>query len=162
MRLVYVVFILLLALMTSAQCQMTAEDQYNKGLALYNQSKYDDAIQAYDEAIRLDPNDTRARAYKADSLENQGKSVEATVVNDEAIELRHDQAMDWYNKGVALDDQGNHYAAFGAYKEATRIDPNLAEAWYKQGIYLYNVSDKLDTYDQAIVNPCDILLTITY
>jgi tetratricopeptide (TPR) repeat protein len=58
--------------------------------------------------------------------------------------------MDWYNKGVALDDQGNYYAAFGAYSEATRIDPNLAEAWYKQGIYLYNVSDKFDTYDQAM------------
>ena len=28
----------------------------NKGIALYGQGKYDEAIKAYDEAIRLDPN----------------------------------------------------------------------------------------------------------
>jgi tetratricopeptide (TPR) repeat protein len=47
--------------MTSAQGQPTARDWFNKGVALDNQGKYDDAIKAYDEAIRLDPNDAGAR-----------------------------------------------------------------------------------------------------
>ena len=55
MKLVSAFFILLLVLMTSAQCQQTAEDWHNKGLALYNQGKYDEAMGAYDEAIRLVP-----------------------------------------------------------------------------------------------------------
>ena len=54
-KLIYAAFILLLVLMTSAQCQQTAEQWFDKGLALYNQSKYDEAVMAYNEAIRLDP-----------------------------------------------------------------------------------------------------------
>ncbi|MCX6673288.1 MAG: hypothetical protein NTY37_05875 [Methanothrix sp.] len=40
MRLVYAVFILLLALMTSAQCQKTASAWNNKDIALDDQGKY--------------------------------------------------------------------------------------------------------------------------
>ena len=56
MRLIYVVFILLLVLMTSAQCQQTAEDWYNKGNASFMQVKYNESIQCFDKAIKLDPN----------------------------------------------------------------------------------------------------------
>jgi tetratricopeptide (TPR) repeat protein len=54
MRLIYAVFILVLALMTSAQCQQTAEDWYNKGVTLDIQGKHDEAIKAYDAAISLE------------------------------------------------------------------------------------------------------------
>jgi len=43
--------------MTPAQCQQTAEDWFNKSVALHDQGNYTDAIQALDEAIRLAPND---------------------------------------------------------------------------------------------------------
>ena len=56
MRLTYAVLILLLALMKSAQCQQTAEDWFNKGHALYDQGKYEEAIKVFDEAIWIDPN----------------------------------------------------------------------------------------------------------
>jgi hypothetical protein len=60
MRLVYAVFILLLILMTSAQCQQTAEEWYNKGNALNAQGKYAEALKAFDEVIiRLDPDDPK-------------------------------------------------------------------------------------------------------
>jgi Flp pilus assembly protein TadD len=56
MRLIYAAFVLMLLLMTSAQCQQTSEDWLHKGIALDHQGKYDEAIKALDEAIRLDPN----------------------------------------------------------------------------------------------------------
>ena len=77
MRLLYAVFILLLTLMTSAHCQITAEDWYNKGLALYNQSKYDDAIQAYDEALKLDSNYVKAWNGKGAAFSRQDKYDDA-------------------------------------------------------------------------------------
>lgn len=50
---------LLAVVLIFAICQpagaMTAEEWYEKGLALYQQGKYADAIEAYDRAITLDP-----------------------------------------------------------------------------------------------------------
>jgi len=68
MRLIYAIFILLMALMTSAECQQTAENWHNKGVDLYTQGIYDEAINAYDEAIRLKPNDTAAWINKGNAL----------------------------------------------------------------------------------------------
>jgi hypothetical protein len=45
-----VAFIILLALMTSAQCQQTAEDWFNKGDLLLNLGKYNESIDAYNKA----------------------------------------------------------------------------------------------------------------
>ena len=41
---------------------------YNKGIALDNLGKYDEAIKAYDEAIKLDPNDAVAWNNKGVAL----------------------------------------------------------------------------------------------
>jgi len=53
MRFSYVAFILLLVLMTSAQCQQTAEDWLNEGDLLFNLSKYNESIEAYNKSIGL-------------------------------------------------------------------------------------------------------------
>jgi tetratricopeptide (TPR) repeat protein len=109
MRLKYAVFVLLLASMTSAQCQQTAEDWFNKGNALGKQGKYEEAIKAYDEAIK---------AW------------------DEAVRLNSNYVDAWINKGNALYDQGKHDDAIKAYDEAIRLDPNLIQAWYNRGVAL--------------------------
>ena len=77
MRLIYAAFILLLVLMTSAQCQQTAEERWDKGKALYGQGKNDDAVKAFDEAIKLDPNYAAAWIDKGNALTGQGKYDEA-------------------------------------------------------------------------------------
>jgi tetratricopeptide (TPR) repeat protein len=87
MRLIHAVFILLLALMTSAQCQQTAEDWFNKGNALNSQGKYDDAIKAFDEAIRLDPNLAQAWFGKGLILQSLGRNNEANEALTKAKEL---------------------------------------------------------------------------
>jgi hypothetical protein len=51
MRLIYAVLILLLALITSAQCQQTAVDWFNKASLLQGLGKNDEAIKAFEWAI---------------------------------------------------------------------------------------------------------------
>ena len=87
MRLMCVAFIVLLALTPLAQCQQTAEDWFNEGNALSSQGKYDEAIKAYDEAIRLDPNFAKAWNNKGIALYGQGKYDEAIKAYHEAIRL---------------------------------------------------------------------------
>jgi tetratricopeptide (TPR) repeat protein len=75
----------MIMLMTSAQCQQTAEDWFNKGTALGKQGKYDEANKAFDEAIRLDPNHAVLWYNKGFALDEQGKLDEAIKAYDEAL-----------------------------------------------------------------------------
>ena len=120
MRLIYAVLILLLALATSAQCQQTATDWYNKGVDLDGQSKYNESIVAYDEAIRLNPNHVNAWYNKGNALDNLKKYDEAIKAYNEAIRLGPNYADAWYNKGVVLKALGRtaeEDAAFAKAKE---------------------------------------------
>ena len=101
MRSIYAAFI------PTAQCQQTAEDWLNKGVALYSESKYDEAIKAYDEAIRLDPDFADAWYKKGVALKNQGEYDEAIKAYDEVIRLNHKDAYVWHNKGYALYAMGS-------------------------------------------------------
>jgi hypothetical protein len=47
---ILILWLLLMAFLISAFGQQTSEDWLRKGLTLYYQGKYDDAIQAYDKA----------------------------------------------------------------------------------------------------------------
>ena len=59
----------------------------NKGIALGNQGRYDEAIKAYDEAIRLDPKDAMAWIDKGNSLKALGRTAEADAALAKAKEL---------------------------------------------------------------------------
>ena len=78
--------------MTDVQCQETADDWINQGVALFNQGMYDDAIKCFDEAIRLDPNLAQEWYNKGDALLYQGKYDEAIQACDEAIRLRRNRS----------------------------------------------------------------------
>ena len=74
----------------------------NKGNALYNQGKQDEAIKAYDEAIRLDPKLAETWNNKGEALSKQGKYDEAIQALDKATQLKPDYANAYNNKGIAL------------------------------------------------------------
>jgi tetratricopeptide (TPR) repeat protein len=128
----------------------SAEVWFNKGFALHSLGRYDEAIKAYDEAIRLDPNLAGAWNNKGSALGKQGKYDEAIICYDEAIRLYPNYANAWSNKGSALGKQGKYDEAIKAFDEAIRLDPNYANAWYNKGETLI----KQGKYDNAI-KACD-------
>jgi tetratricopeptide (TPR) repeat protein len=130
----------------SANQSDLAEEWNKKGDALDMQGKYDEAIEDYDEAIRLDPNSASAWCGKGTALANLGKYDEAIKALDEAIRLDPNFAGAWANKGGALRSQGNYQEALIACNEAIRLDPKLEAAWNNKGSAL---NDKGD-YDKAI------------
>jgi len=137
MKGIYAVSIILLVLMPSAHCQQTSNTwtiggfdlensaKYNKalntGLDFYNQGKYIEAINAYDEAIKLDPNSTQTwQAWngKGDALYGQGKYDEAILAYDRAIQLWPDNGIPWAYKGDALKALGRNNESDMAYARA--------------------------------------------
>lgn len=124
-----------------------ADAWVEKGIVLYEQGKYDEAIVAYDEAIRLDPGNAFAWNNKGIVLNEQGKYDEAIDAYDEAIKHDATLAEVWYNRGISLNNLGNNDYAIESYDAALRLEPEYANAWNSKG---WALSDQ-GRYDEAIV-----------
>ncbi|MGB7545713.1 MAG: tetratricopeptide repeat protein, partial [Methanothrix sp.] len=122
-------------------------------LVLYGQGKYDEAIKAYGEAIKLDPNYKEAFYNKGLALAALDKRNEAIQAYDEAIKLDPNYKEAFYNKGLALAALHKRNEAIQAYDEAIKLDPNYKEAFYNKGLALDaldNCSEAIEAYDEAI------------
>jgi hypothetical protein len=112
MRLIYAVSILLLALMTSAQCQQTAEYWIKLGNDL-NAFEYIDAgrnaeaVKAFDKAIDIDPSNKEAWRGLRDAL----RSI-AVATNNEEDSRQADNVDAVYAHGTNLNDPRSAPALF--------------------------------------------------
>ena len=120
--------ILLVVILTIAISQpvgaMTAEEWYDKGLALYQQGKYTDAIKAYNRAITLDPTVATFWNGLGTALDHEGDYTAAIRAYNTAIDLDPTDAFTWNNKGISLDNRGNHTEAVAAFDRAIALDPS--------------------------------------
>ncbi len=151
---------------------------FNKGLAFSAQNKYDEAIEAFNEAIKLDPNYAEAWNGKGNALAGQGKYDDAIKAYDESIRLDPKNADAWKDKGDLLYSIGEdmvfsmeiespiskssekygeptelYKKALECYNKTLKADPLDAEAWTMKGFVLdyLNLSDEATTsYRTAI------------
>jgi len=86
-----------------------------------NQERYSEAIQAYDEAIRLDPNSTVSWYNKGNALKSLDRYDEAIQAYDQAIRLDPNFAEAWRKKAAALSASGRYDEAVLAFNEAMNI-----------------------------------------
>ena len=73
----------------------------NKGTALSNLGRFEEALAACDRALALDPNDASWN-NKGNALNDLGRYEEALAAYDRALALDPNVAMAWNNKGGAL------------------------------------------------------------
>jgi tetratricopeptide (TPR) repeat protein len=102
--------------------QNSAKDWNDQGGALNSQGKYDEAIQAYDKAIQLDPNYAKAWSNKGMALVNMGKLDEAIQAFDKAIWIDPSLSEAWYHKVNTLDKLGRHEEANKVLGEAIQLE----------------------------------------
>jgi tetratricopeptide (TPR) repeat protein len=122
-------------------------DYFNQGMIFAIRGENEEAIEAFDGAIKILPEYADAWNGKATVLESQGKYAEAVEAYDGAIKGKaHELAVAWNNKGEALHSQNKYDEALSAFNESIRIDPNLTDAWSNKGVIL----DTQGKHDEAI------------
>jgi serine/threonine-protein kinase len=90
--------------------------------------RLDEAIAAYRESIRLEPEHDPAYVLLADALDKKGELDQAIAACEEVLRLRPDMAYYHGKLGVLLHRRGLLDKAKASYQEALRLDPNYAEA----------------------------------
>ncbi|CAD8055916.1 unnamed protein product [Paramecium primaurelia] len=130
-----------------------AERLLNEGVALYNLNKYQDAIECYDKAISINPNDDITWTNKGFALNNLNKYKDAIESFDKAISINPKDDITWTNKGLALNNLNKYQDAIECYDEAISINPKYDKAWSNKGFALHKLqkyTDAISCYDQAL------------
>ncbi|MGZ8882442.1 MAG: tetratricopeptide repeat protein [Nitrososphaeraceae archaeon] len=118
---------------------------FDKGEALTNLKKFDDAIALYDKLISLDPNWANPWNSIGWALQKQGKNDEAVTAFDKATKLKPTWAKPWNSKGWALYKIGKFDEALFSFDKAIALEPKWDKPWFNKGKIFYD----LDKYPDA-------------
>jgi tetratricopeptide (TPR) repeat protein len=126
---------------------------YNLGVAYGELGRYQDAVEAFKQAIRIKPDYAEAHCNLGVAYGKLGRWQEAIEAFSQAIKIKTDYAEAHYNLGVAYGKLGRYQEAVEAYKQAIRIKPDYAEAYYNLGVAygeLGRYQEAVESYKQAI------------
>ncbi|RMG84673.1 MAG: tetratricopeptide repeat protein, partial [Chloroflexi bacterium] len=126
--------------------ELRARDWMDKGYSLTELGRYDEALQAYEQAIALQPDYAWAWARKGRTLRLMGRYKEAFDCYEYALAIHPNYAWAWNGKGIILDRMGKHEEALSCFIRATELSPDDVWYWYNRA----DVLQKLGRYDEAI------------
>ena len=116
-------------------------NQFPKSVTLYNiigaankgLGKLDEAIEAYNEAVSINPDYAGAYYNMGNALKDQGKLDKAVDAFSKALSVKSDYAEASNNMGLVFEKQGKLDEAIESYSKALSINPNYAGAYYNMG-----------------------------
>jgi tetratricopeptide (TPR) repeat protein/S1-C subfamily serine protease len=129
----------------------------NRGIAKSDLGQKLAAIQDYDRAIALNPQDAKAYYNRGIAKSDLGQKVAAIQDYDRAIALNPQMAQAYYNRGNVKSALGQKIAAIQDYDRAIVLNPQSADAYLNRGNVKSTLGQKIaaiQDYDRAIVlNP---------
>ena len=128
---------------------------YNLGLIHSLQGEHQLALEAYDLALKIQPNDVEVLINKGSSCNDIKNYILALEVLERAIQIRPDIPEAWSNKGIALNNLNLYLESINAYNEAIKLAPSYHEAWSNKSVPL----NKLKRFLEAS-EACDKALSL--
>ena len=127
---------------------LTLDDWFTKGNAALEDGRCDDAVLAFNECIKREPNDADALYGRGRALDEMGRYRSAIADFTKAIEFVPTDADAYCGRGRALDELGRHRMAIADFTKAIGCDPNDAAAYCGRGRAL----DELGRHRLAIAD----------
>ena len=106
----------------------TAEEWFQEGLAAGRLSDHADALEAYKQAVKIDPDHFMAQFNLGIRYGKLRMNLDAAKCFREALRLKPESPMVHYSLAVTSNLIGEVEEAFDHYKEAIRINPEFAKA----------------------------------
>jgi len=120
---------------------------YNLGISLYEQKKFDDAIEWLDRAAESDPDNGRIFWMLAKIYESRGDGMKANAQYEKFAMANPDKApAAFYNIGQDAFKKRNREEAAVAFRKALELDPEYAEAHLQLGYCLVGMAE----FDNAV------------
>jgi tetratricopeptide (TPR) repeat protein len=117
----------------------------NKWVVLYELWRYEEAMEMYDEVLKLNPNNSDGYLNKWNVL-YEWKYKEAIEMYNKALELNPNYSFAYNNKWNVLCELWKYKEAIEMYNKALELNPNYSLAYNNKWLVL----DKLWRYEEAI------------
>ncbi len=130
-----------------------AEEHDKRGVALAQLGRVPEAIEQYELALRVKPNDAAAHNGLAVAFARSGKSQEAIAHWEESLRIKPDSAETHNNLALTLARLGRLPEAIAHWEQALRIYPEFAQAHCNLGIALAQtgkLQQAMDHWKQAL------------
>ena len=114
-----------------------AEAYYNRGVAYGMRTSYNDAINDFSEAIKLNLKYAESYAARGNVYYCKGSLDNAVYDYNRAIELNPNLAGAYNNRGIVYDDKSMYNEAISDYTRAIMLKPGYAKAYRNRGVSYY-------------------------
>ena len=126
---------------------------HNIGYDLANLGQHEEAIAAYNKALKIDPKFHISWNGLGSALRELGRNTEAIAALEKALEIEPEDHFALNNLGNALNDLGRNTEAIAAFETALEIDPKYHIALNGLGNALKDLgrsSEAIAAYEKAL------------
>lgn len=109
---------------------------YKKGINLMADQKLEDAVMAFEQALRIDPDSVETMLKLGYAKFHLDDHSEALAVYDKILDIDVTNPEAWNLKGLVHYEQKNYAKALDAVEKSIESDPTYGMAWYNKGCYL--------------------------
>ncbi len=116
-----IVFVVLLSLGFCSDPTQRSREAFEKGFSLLYQSKYNEAIVRFDEAIKANAGNFEAWHYKGSAWANLRQTLKAMECYQKAIEINPKYAEPYFNMGLLYEQQNDRQSACTCFLKAEEL-----------------------------------------
>lgn len=109
---------------------------FKKGVNLMADEKLEEACEAFEQALRIDPQNIETLLKLGYARFHLGKHIEALAAYDQVLDIDITHPEAWNLKSLVDYEQKNYSKALDAVQNAVDSDPNFGMAWYNKACYL--------------------------
>ncbi len=124
-----------------------------RGVILSGLKRYEEAIKAFNEALKINSNDASSLYGKGIALYKLKRYEEAIKTFSKALEIDSEYICALYGKGKVLSKLGHNEEALTAFEEAIKFNSEYAIAHYQRGKVLSNLrkhEKALEAFEKVI------------
>jgi len=144
-------------IVSTSSGEITADEITRKGESLLTLGRFSEALEIFNEGLKLNKDSTRLMVDKAECLYRMGRLQDAFNLLDQALALEPQKPEIWYHRGNIYSSAKKFQEALQCYDRALHFNPHMAEVWSRKGAMfdlMGNSRDALKCHDKAIkINP---------